>query len=473
MRSIFTFSAVRLLRLGLVAALAGSLGACGFKDPLRVEDPGVLTAEELTGVGAVEATVNGIIGAFQEAFDDYVRYTSLFTDEMILAGTFPTRVEVDDRRIVPSNVSLDGEVYAPIHTTRFLADQTVEDFSAAIGDPEFETVEDLLRVGTVVGRLYGAYARVLLAELYCESAIDAGPYELSDARMAEALTLFQEAEQAAADAAANVSTSARVARANNLGRAAIVGQARAHLWLGQWAEADADAARVPAGFVFNAEYSENDNPTCNEMHGSSWGRCLWVIRWTVGDGTTPERRNERFTYYDEWVALGRINPDPGPNFVSFNSAIPVRLQLQYTDGAVPIVLASKAEADMIQAEVALRNGQPGVANALVNPRRAAWGLGAIDFAAVGDLNGDATANTLADQLWQLAQERNRELWLTGERQATLRRYREEFGSDNAAGGLNLWPPMSGASFDQIFFPVHQQEFDNNPNTPNAQCRNFP
>ncbi len=73
---------------------------------------------------------------------------------------------------------------------------------------------------------------------------------------------------------------------------------------------------------------------------------------------------------------------------------------------------------------------------------------AIDFAGM---------TTLEARLTQLARERSRELWLTGERQATLRRLR-------ANDGIDFYPARSSASFDQTCFPVPQQEVDNNTNS---------
>ncbi len=457
----------KVLMVGLVGAIVGSVGACGFSDPLRVQDPGTLTDDELTGVGAVPATVNGMIGQFQEALDDYVRYSCLFTDECILAGTFPTRVEVENRRITTANVSLDDEVYEPIHTARFQADNTVEQFQTIDqSDPEFAGVVGKIQEGIVAGFLYGGYTRVLLAELYCESAINAGSYVFSDERMRDALTILEQAET----------------EANNVGlssyaNAAIVGQARAHLWLGEDGNAAADAARVPAGFVFNANYSENDDASFNEMHSSSWGRGGWVIRWTVGDGTRGDRNNERFGQqlvtqgvnvtdsFDEWVNIGLIDPDPGPNFVAFNSAIPVKLQLKYRAGTAPIRIASTTEADFIEAEAAIRGSDFATANTIVNGYRATWTdettgnpLPAIDYAALPDLQS---------RLIQLAQDRNRDMWLEGERQGTFRRF---FRRD----GIDLYTPVTAAAtFNQICFPVHQQELDTNSNPANCPDPSVP
>ncbi len=428
--------AKRLAGLGLACAVAGSMAAC--EDPLAIEAPGALTSDELTGPGAVNSVINGIIGDFAEAYDDYVRYATLFTDEFILAGTFPTRLEVDDRRILAINGSLNAEVYEPLSTARFSADTGVVNFTAVLSDPDFAALTDELGEGIAYGRFFGGYSRLLLSELYCQSAIAGGPFLSSDDRMQDALDLLIQAEAAGNDAGLS-----------ELTNAAIVGQARANLWLGNDAAAATAARRVPTGFEFVLDYSENDPVQFNEVHSLTWGRGRQVIRWTVGDGTAAERNNERFPYFDEWVSLGLIDPNPPSSFSSFNSAISVQLQLLYDDGLAPILLASKAEADLIEAEVAVRAADFLTANTRVNNLRSTnWSLPAIDFAAM---------TTLAARLTQLAQERSRELWLTGQRQGTLRRLR-------ANDGIDLYPAGSSASFDQTCFPVPQQEVDNNTNS---------
>ena len=425
----------RLAGLGLAGAVAGLMAACD--DPLGVKAPGALTADELTGPAAVQNLISGMIGDFAEAYDDYARYAGMFTDEFILSGTFPTRLEVDDRRIVPDNSTVTGAVYEPLSTARFSADTGVVSFTAVLSDSDFAAVTDLLGEGIAYGRFFGGYSRVLLSELYCQSAIAGGAFLSSDDRMQDALDLLIQAEAAGNDAGISALTNA-----------AIVGQARANLWLGNNAAAAAAARRVPTGFEFVLDYSENDRAQFNEVHSFTWGRAGQVIRWTVGDGTEVVRANERFAYFDEWVTLGLIDPNPPSSFESFNSAISVQLQLLYDDGLQPIVLASKAEADLIEAEVALRASDFVTANTLVNNLRSTnWSLPAIDFAAM---------TTLVARLTQLAQERSRELWLTGQRLGTLRRLR-------ANDGINLYPSNSSASFDQTCFPVPQQEVDNNTN----------
>jgi len=100
------------------------------------------------------------------------------------------------------------------------------------------------------------------------------------------------------------------------------------------------------------------------------------------------------------------------------------------------------EAELITAEVLLRSNDLAGAAAIVNQLRADnWGLGAIAFSGV-----------LTDDLELMARERSRELWLTGERLATLRRYLDD--------GLDLFPDRAGTD---TCLPVPLQEKAANPN----------
>ena len=95
----------------------------------------------------------------------------------------------------------------------------------------------------------------------------------------------------------------------------------------------------------------------------------------------------------------------------------------------------------------------------MNGYRAAWGLAPIDFANPAALRASfevplpPSADTELDvRLAAMARERARELWLTGDRQATLRRY---FEND----GLDLYPARTGSD---VCYPIPRQETDNNP-----------
>lgn len=407
---------------------------------LGVTDPDVVTPPQVEGPDAVPVVTQGVIGAFQEAFDGYVRFSGLLTDEFIAAGTFTTHAEVDDRRIDPGNSSVTGftdtgdggttgdGLYQPLQTALVAADDAVENFVASVEDPAFADVQDELERGIAVGRYYGAYARMLLSELYCASVVRLGPALSSDDRMAEALALFEEAEDAALASGDEV-----------LANASLLGRARAHLWLGEYGEAASLAATVPAGFLHVAEYSSNSIDQENEVAQFTMGETTG-LRWTVGDGTNALRFNESWAYYDEWVDQGLI--DPASGLEAFDDRIPVRLQLRHVSLEDDIPLASDYEARMIEAELEIRNGNPGAASAITDPLLAERGFDPASF--TGDLQND---------LRELARARAVGLWLTGERQATLRRY--------LADGVNLYP--QGKPGTDVSFPIPQQELDNNPN----------
>lgn len=428
---------------GLVAALA--LTACdGFLD---VDDPDVVTPDQLEGPEAVPTAVAGMVRSFQEGWDDYVRYSTMFTDEMILAGTFQGRVEVDDRRITPENVQVTGELYEPVQRARETAEDLIQTFEANLEDPDFSDVRGEMEAGIVRGNLFAGFMHVVLAEMYCGAVVDPEGPPLSPGEvMDEALAFLEEAE----------------ARADELGltevaQAARVGQARAHLWRGELGEAATLVDGIPDAFTHVVEYSDNVPEQNHELAAETWGFST-DIRWTVGDGTSTERREEIWAYFDEWLEQGLLDPDT--DLDPQNVSIPVTLQLFLDDPAAPGLLASGWEARMIEAEVELRNGNPGDAEAIVNDLLEEEGqarnpmtlldsgpdeLGAFESV---DFTGD-----LAEDLPQLARARSAGLWLSGGRQATLRRFVEN-------DGVNLYPDRGG---DDVCFPIPQQEIDNNPN----------
>lgn len=409
-----------LLAVGVL--LAGV--ACN--DILRVDDPVNLTPDDLQA-GSIALTVNGVRGSFQSMFDYYVLHTALITDEMVLAGTFPYRAEMDARAIAPNNEGLLGNLYTPLSTARFMADTAVAILEAAQGGTGVDETERL--EGVALSKYFGAYTRMLLAEAFCKSAINGGQGLTSDERMQDALAAFQ-------DAGAAAQTAGRA----DLAAASKLGEARAQLWLGDYPAAASAAGAVPDDLLVEAYYSTGSVAQKNKV-----ARFTYAIdearRFTVGDGSLASTGYEGWPYLAEWESLGLL--EERPDLISFNPVVPVVLQLKYPTGDAPIVIASGSEARLIEAEVKLRDDDPGGAAALVNDLRSShWGLGPISFS--GDLAADLPV---------LARERARELWLTGERLPTLRRFLKD--------GIDLFP--GGKQGTDTCFPVPQRELDTNPN----------
>jgi hypothetical protein len=326
-----------------------------------------------------------------------------------------------------------------------------------LADPEFANVEPVMREGIALGKLIGGLSRLWLGEMYCWSILT-GMYpesapQLPNARIQDARAFLIEAES----------------RAGALGLeevrlAAVLGQARAALWLGDYALADALALAIPRDFEYWAEYSFNEPEQFNEVYTFTWGD-VEGIHWTVGDGTTFERGNERFALFDEFVRLNLIEIEP-VGFVSVTSSTPVMLQKIYSRPDAKILVASGIEAQLIRAEVALRDGDTPAAQLLLNDLRT-------DFSFRATVNWDvdppdpvdalqplALTDTLQNDLLAVTNERARELWLTGDRLTTSRRLRLD-----TSVTIDLFPPVKTGvgGGDDIAFPIVELELDANPN----------
>lgn len=438
----------------LAVCAAVLAGVAGCDSPLEVEDPDVVTPEILEGPEAVERRLNGMVGDFQEFYDGWVLYTGLFTDEFILAGTFPTRIRVDRRDVQsnPENSSLndhqpDPGLYEPLHISLRSADGVVEDFQGALEDPAFSEVTADLREGIALGQLYGGYLRIFLTEGYCHSITsgESAPL-LPDERAEEALALLREAESSAEQAGlADVADAARV------------GQGRALMWLGRPGDAADAVSEVPDDLFLAAEYSANTTDQFNEIYALTFGDRL-ALRWTVGDGDDDPRENEEWLHLGEWVDQGLLELTDIP---ATEIGVDVTRQLVHTNPSTPIPIATGWGARMIEAEAELRNGNDVIAEGIVNDLLTSPGLNPLtqvnpdldldDFQQVDFNDGGFAPET---DLPQLARARAAGNWMSGQRQGYFRRWR-------TGDGVDLYPDHSPRGADDISFPITQQEIDNN------------
>lgn len=424
------------LRWALPAVAAAVIvGACD----IDVADPDVVQEEELSGPAAVPTAINGLIGDLANATEHYALYTGMFTDEMILAGTFPTRVQVDERRVLPSNATTTGEVNEGVQTARRQAESLVSNFEGSLGEEGFDDAQ--LRRGIAFGQYVEALMELQLGELYCQIPIEPGGSAIPSAEIVQtALSEFQEAEAAAEEA--------------GLGEwadAARLGQARANLYLGNFDQAASVASGVDRSHRLEVEFDTNSPAQFNKYFDLTFGSQNQVIRWTVGDGGQSERGNEKFAEYDEFVDLGIIQPES--DLEAFNSSIAVHLQLIYDEPADNILISNGLHARLIEAEAAIRNGNTGAAEDMINDVREDWDerWAAHRFSGVSELSDVTLSGDMRQDLRTLMGEYARETWLTGTRQENLRRLVEEFG---AGSDMDLFPEREG---DQICWPVPEQE----------------
>ncbi|MSR23156.1 MAG: RagB/SusD family nutrient uptake outer membrane protein [Gemmatimonadetes bacterium] len=445
---------------GLVSVLV-LIVVAGCSGLVDVDDSAIILPSEIDAAGpaAVPSIIFGMVGSYHEITDDITLITALLTDEMISASTFPDRLQVDDRKIPPNNLELSG-LYSGIHHARFQADTIVSQFQRKLTGPAFKDVVDELSEGIALGQLIGGYSRIWLSELYCWSILTGMASEqaplLPDTRMQQAVTFLQQAEARAATIGAE-----------DIRLAAIVGQARAQLWLRNYAQASALAAQVPRSFAYDAEYSNNDHAQYNEMYVFTWGDTQ-PIHWTVGDGTDALRGSERWEHLTQFKGLNLLLDRPAGK--SSQSGTEVVLQTQYSRAETSILMASGMEATLIRAEAAVRSGQAQVARDLLNGLRADYSLRATIRWGVPpptaqnalqpiQLSGNVQANVK-----RVADERARELWLTGDRLTTSRRLRLD-----PTVSINLFPPVKTVlgGGDDIALPITQDELDRNPNVSRA------
>lgn len=502
-------------RTATAVALLAGLAACdgGLLD---VDDPDNVPAGGELVPGGVEFRLNGMAADFRSMMGFHALTSGLLNDEFVLAGTFPTRLQIDNREPNANNASIDADSWGPLAQARATADVNQILFSQASGDPEFSGVQETLEDGIAFGKIFSGYARVFMSELYCESILG-GQEDLpqfgDEVQEAEPEPL--NSEDRMAQAADTLAAAIAAAPSDQLEYAARVGHARALMFLasvrgGEQALFDSAAAvveDVPDDFVFLVDNSSNTIASENDVWQLTWGDNV-ALRWTVGGGDDAtrgfeifdpgaERANRRQMAtaaqsspgLDEWIDNGLLStPEAaaGANLDAFNGNSPVRAQFLYagrnggSGEAAPIVLASGWEARMYEAEAMLRRGETGPAQSLVNQFMTDPSLNPMLEVQPG-LTGPAPSGSLTDEsfggfreveftgdlegdLREMARAYESGLWLTGHRQHVVRRLAVEFDDRLALG---LWPSKSGTN--AISLPLPLAEVDNNENVPDAEC----
>ena len=417
------------VRRGAGAALAcAQVLAGGCRDLLRADAPQLIEESVAQRPGNAAVLVAWAVGDFECALTSYIVTAGLVTDELADAQGAGDLHNLDRRTVSPAlNVvaaapcgSL-GALYTPLSVARYQADNAGRLLEGWTDEQVTDRRAQLARMAA-----YGGYALVLLGEAFCSAAVDRGP-ELSPAQ------LFALAEERFTRAI-EVSTAAGGAAGDSLRRLALVGRARARANQGRTAEAAADAALVPTGFVFNARYvspparSENRVFRLNNTQGA-----VVVAPSFRGltAGATPDPR----------VPVA----DAGRN--ALNGITRLWAQGKYASLTAPIPIATWREATLIRAEAAIAGGDVAAGVGLLNDLRRARNLATLAVPATA-----AAARPL------LVEERRRELFLESHRLHDTIRF-----------GVPLSPapgtpfPTGGTYGDQKCLPLPDVERLNNPN----------
>lgn len=396
---------VRLVVL-LLAASAGVLST-GCGSLLDVTDPDTLPPDVNTANGAI-TLAQGAIGDFAVAidgdfeldFDGQILISELLTDLWMHSGTFPTRQEVDRRRIESRNNTLN-DTFLILQRARAAAERAI------VALLQFSPDDPL------IGEMRGlsAYVYVNAGENYCSgvpfSSLDPepvfGPPIPTQAIFDSAIVRF--------DAA--LTSPAVTPEVTNL---ASIGKGRALLNQARFAEAAAAVAAVPAEFRFENEHSDNSSRQQNDIPNLN----IIAERWSVANleaGVGLAYRDAA----DPRVPF-ELDPDDG---VGFDGSTEQYNLLKYPDVSAPVIVADGVEARLIEAEAALQGADVGTFLARLNDLRA--NLSALRPETPGTLTPLADPGTPEARVDLLFSERAFWFFGTGHRLGDLRRLVRQYG----------------------------------------------
>lgn len=372
----------KIMRRICALLLLSSAAGCG--DLFDISNPGQVLDADLEDAGMVPILATGISGDFSVALWNLAYFGSALSDEMAGSSNF-----VFVRQYARGRVSdeFDQDRWAPAQRARWVAEDGIERMqrllgSAADGNPSLTRAY-----------LFAGLSNRLLAENFCEVAFDGGPAQPRAAAWERAVGHFTEAlrhGQATGDQA--------------LVLASYGGRAQAHMGLGNWQAAVADAERVPTSFVFNAVFSANSGRENNGV----WSNGGWLDANISAVGSLPAARQDPRAPWTN-CSLGGC-----ARVVGGDGVTPLYRQDKYRERGSDIPVIKGTEMRLIEAEARLRAQDFEGAMARINDARAHAGLDPL------------SAATLEDAWQHLYDERLLTLWLEARRLHDLQRWDHPF-----------------------------------------------
>ena len=417
----------RIRTIGAFALVAIAIAGCN--DALSISNPGAIQEGQLADPALVQLITNGAIGEFQYAYGQYAQSSAILGDE-----AFTDHTNVDFRDFSEHNFgdlnTVNSLTYEYVQRARQSADDAADRLKALLG----ASASSDLNVARVLA--YGGYSYVLLGEGWCESPVNLSAPLSSDSLLRRAIKHFDEAIAVATAG----SQGTNVAAAQDLINMSRVGAARAALKVGDPVLARTYASLVPAGYEKLAYYSSNtvrENNALNGLtHASGASLGMYVRFQGLNDPRVPQPATTQLGLtggsiytpltpymYTGWVATGAA-PRVDVNFdIKFATGLEAQYDLAEADGPTQATLD------------------------FVNQRRAVGGQGAVA------LTGAALMTELADQ-------RARDFYLTGQRLGDLRRYAKAGNDMFPTGKYPVFNDSYGAAKCMI---VPLSEKAGNPN----------
>ncbi len=385
----------------LAALLLPSAACDGLFDVQNEQD---ILEQDLDQEAALAPLVNGVAGDWIDMYDNAINIMGLVSFELIHTGSFPSWRSVETGLM--DRTSNGNGVYNQVSRSIWVADDAARRIDESFGGGAMSEPAQV--------RVYGGYAKVMLADNFCEGTLNGGPamppaefYRLAEEDFSSAMSI------------------ATGAGAPDWAMRAQAGRARVRSMLGDHAGALADAKAIPAGFGFDAIYSQNSGREQNSV--ASLTRTL-----------TRREAGVHPTFYDDsrFIADPRTSfIDRGPNETGPDPTRKYVEQEKYKDRDSPIPISTWQEVRLIEAEAELNIGSLERAVALINEVRA--------FVSLDPYEGEMSQSAVMDQLMY---ERSAELWLQAHRLNDLRRIND--------------PSLAGRD---VCFEIGIDEWESNPN----------
>ena len=445
-----------LLFRGLAVAALLPLAACDVDELLDLPDPDVANPSTLNDSTALPAYRAATIGDFSLAYDasagdNLITYTGMLADEFINSETFPTRIEIDIRRITETNLDVQGETRR-LYRARTSANEAIAAYHRFSPN----------NIGLSENFSLLAATYILFGENYCSGVPFSDPQPDGSfvyGGQNNTAAIFTRALEAADSAivVANRAVTSAANRTAHLNFARIL-RGRILLNLDRPADAAAAVAGVPTNFQYAIFHSENSARENNGVYAFNTLNERVSVANREGTNGLPYREN--FTAGDTRTPWSRVGSNVG-----FDNVTPEWENNKYFSRSDTTPLAAGVEARLIEAEAQLRAGNyagAGGTLAILNALRATPPTTGLSLT-VAPLAALPAAATATEQQNQLFAERAYWLWLTAHRLGDLRRLIRQYGRTEAQvfPEGNYHKPVQGGKYgDDVNFPLTVDERNN-------------
>jgi hypothetical protein len=422
--------------LGLAAVLVGITG-CDLNKALTVQPANLIDAVALeSSPQNASLLVTGAASDFDCAYGSYVVVGGLIGEELDDAIQTADRWPYDQRTVSASQsrYSQNGctalGVYTPLQAARVSANNVRRLLE---GWTDVQVPGRQLMIARVSA--YEGWAQLLIGEAFCETVFSTVDGE--NVKYGTKITRAQALDSAIArfTSAISVAQTTSGAVSDSLRYFALIGRAKAYQDRGNMTSARADAALVPAAFVWNITASNTNTRRQNRVFQEN------------NPGSTPSSsigiRYRASTYFSD----PRIKIANTGKF-STSTNVPLWVQSKYATVSSPIPAATGTEMQLLIAEADMTANRANTLAIIATMRTAGNQL---PYAGV----------TAADDLAEIIDQRRRALFLTGTHFGDVIRY--NLTLTPAAGTGTPWNQTYGPDKgSQLCLPLPQAELLNNP-----------